>query len=99
LLYESKYKVKYPIKKELTWIKQKDFITSNILPKISKELNKKYKVSNHEIMKMLRGRWRSRNNTWRLRKNGNAKRESRRVRKNTEMAKVIFLKISDLILM
>ncbi|CAG8764727.1 15125_t:CDS:2, partial [Dentiscutata erythropus] len=38
-------------------------------------------------MKMLRGRWRSQNNTWRLRKNGNAKRESRRVRKNTEMAK------------
>lgn len=90
MLYESKYKDKYPIKKEVTWIDQRDFITTNILPKISKALNKKYSVSDYEIMKMLRGRWRSRNNTWRIKQRGDVKRENRRVKKNNEMLKVIF---------
>lgn len=93
-MYEAKYKMKYPIKSEVKWIEQKDYISSKILPKLSKQINKKYKVSNYEIMKMLRGRWRSRNRTWRIGLKGDLKRDRRRLKKNTEMAKVVFFIIT-----
>jgi hypothetical protein len=96
LLYESKYKYKYPIKKELTWIEQKDFVITKILPKISKIINDKYKVSNYEIMEMLRMRWRSRHNTWQIEQRGDKKREDRRKKKNNEMLKVIFFIITKM---
>ncbi|GET67284.1 hypothetical protein GLOIN_2v1488788 [Rhizophagus irregularis DAOM 181602=DAOM 197198] len=39
---------------------QKDNIVTKLLPPLYKLVNKKYKVSNSDLLKMLYGRWRSR---------------------------------------
>jgi hypothetical protein len=90
LIYKSKYKRKYPFKPECTWEEQ-PYLTEELLPKLSKTLNKKYTVSDTEIRKMLYTRQRSIHRQWRIKINGKEKEDKRRKLKNTEMANVRFL--------
>ncbi|GBC11014.2 hypothetical protein GLOIN_2v1489320 [Rhizophagus irregularis DAOM 181602=DAOM 197198] len=57
---DSELKDVYSINYELTWAEQKDNIVTKLLPPLYKLVNKKYKVSNSDLLKMLYGRWRSR---------------------------------------
>jgi hypothetical protein len=60
------------------------------LPKLSKILNSKYTISDYEIKKMLYMRHRTMHRQWRVKITGNEKINKRRMKKNTEMAKVRF---------
>ena len=88
MLYNSKYKKIYEINIERTWESQRDKIAVKLLPKIAKEINKKYTVAIEEIRKMLYTNWRTKNRGWHLRINGDEERDKRRKRKNTEMKAV-----------
>ncbi|GBC50882.2 hypothetical protein GLOIN_2v1488788 [Rhizophagus irregularis DAOM 181602=DAOM 197198] len=57
---DSELKDVYSINYELTWAEQKDNIVTKLLPPLYKLVNKKYKVSNSDLLKMLYGHWRSR---------------------------------------
>lgn len=88
MIYKSKYKQIYEIKKERTWESQRDMIITKILPKLAKKINKKYTVAIEEIKQMLYTNWRSRNRLWRLKENGYEKQNKRRMKKNTAMKTV-----------
>ncbi|GET62646.1 hypothetical protein GLOIN_2v1488788 [Rhizophagus irregularis DAOM 181602=DAOM 197198] len=84
---DSELKDVYSINYELTWAEQKDNIVTKLLPPLYKLVNKKYKVSNSDLLKMLYGRWRSRHRVSNIRKQGEAqiKRNKRRAMKNSRM--------------
>ena len=85
MLYKSKYKKVYEIKIDRMWESQWDKIIVKLLPKIAKEINKKYTVAIEEIRKMLYTNWRTKNREWHVRENGDEERNKRRKKKNTEM--------------
>ncbi|RHZ50402.1 hypothetical protein Glove_499g61 [Diversispora epigaea] len=87
LVYNSKYKTKYLIKPELTWVEQRDFIITKLLPRLSKIMNKKYIVSDTDLLEMIHTRWETRHRIHRTIVKGNRKIELRRLRKNTDMQK------------
>ncbi|PKK57097.1 hypothetical protein RhiirC2_858354 [Rhizophagus irregularis] len=84
---DSELKDVYSINYELTWAEQKDNIVTKLLPPLYKLVNKKYKVSNSDLLKMLYGRWRSRHYVSNIIKQGEAqiKRNKRRAMKNSRM--------------
>ena len=90
---DSELKDVYSINNELTWAEQKDNIVTKLLPPLYKLVNKKYKVSNGDLLKMLYGRWRSRHRVSNIRKQGEAqiKRNKRRAMKNSRMQDVNYL--------
>ena len=91
--HDSELKDVYSINYELTWAEQKDNIVTKLLPPLYKLVNKKYKVSNGDLLKMLYGRWRSRHRVSNIRKQGEAqiKRNKRRAMKNSRMQDVNYL--------
>lgn len=60
------------------------------MPKLSKALNKKYTVTDTELLEMIQVRWETRRRIHRVKVKGNRKMELRRLKKNTEMANVRF---------
>lgn len=91
MIYHSKYESRYPIKPECTWVEQRDFIITKLLPRLSKILNKKYTVSDTDLLEMIHVRWETRHRVHRTIVKGNRKKELRRMKKNTDMQKVGFL--------
>ncbi|GET66738.1 hypothetical protein GLOIN_2v1485488 [Rhizophagus irregularis DAOM 181602=DAOM 197198] len=57
---DSEFKDIYEIDSDRTWLEQKENIITKLLPPLYKLVNKKYNVSNSDILKMLHGRWCSR---------------------------------------
>ncbi|GBC21047.2 hypothetical protein GLOIN_2v1776825 [Rhizophagus irregularis DAOM 181602=DAOM 197198] len=57
---DSELKDIYEINNERTWLEQKENIITKLLLPLYKLVNKKYNVSNSDILKMLHGRWHSR---------------------------------------
>jgi hypothetical protein len=49
----------YKIDDTLTWADQRDDIVTKLFLPLYKLVNKKYDVSNNDLLKMLYGRWRS----------------------------------------
>jgi Mg-chelatase subunit ChlI len=88
LLYKSKYKKIFEIKAELTWLEQRDDVITKILPKLTKEINKKYKVASVEIKDMLKMNLKMRRREWRLKVLGKTKQNRRRMNKNAYMKTV-----------
>ncbi|CAG8537333.1 5572_t:CDS:2, partial [Gigaspora rosea] len=71
----------YYIDEKLTWTDQKNDIITKLLPALCKEVNKKYNVSQQELLKMLYGRWRARHREFNIRKQGDEQVERNRRRK------------------
>lgn len=69
---------------------QKNDIITKLLPPLYKLVNKKYDVSNQDILNMLYGRWRSRHRVKNIESQGQeqVKTNKRRVAKNTRMQEV-----------
>jgi hypothetical protein len=80
----------YEIDDERTWAEQKENVISKLLPPLYKLVNKKYNVSNSDLLKMLHGRWRSRHRIHNIKMQGEerTKRDKRRAKKNTRMQDV-----------
>jgi hypothetical protein len=57
---DSELKEVYKIDDTLTWADQRDNIVAKLLPPLYKFVNKKYDISNNDLLKMLYGRWRFR---------------------------------------
>jgi len=87
---DSELKDIYQIDEKLTWVEQREDIISKLLPPLYKLVNKKYNVTNNNILKMLYGRWRSRHRVNNIEMQGEdkVKYEKRRVKKNTRMQDV-----------
>lgn len=87
---DSELKDIYEIDHEITWSEQRDKIITKLLPPLYKLVNKRYSVSNSELLKMLHGRWRSRHrvNNIKIKGDEKIKKEKRRVRKNARMQDV-----------
>jgi len=87
---DSELKDLYEINNKLTWIEQKHEIITKLLPPLYKLINKKYNVSNNELLKMLHGRWRSRHRVSNIEMQGEdkVKRNKRRAKKNSRMQDV-----------
>jgi hypothetical protein len=83
----------YKIDDMLTWADQIDDIVTKLLPPLYKLVNKKYDVSNNDLLKMLYGRWRSRHCVNNIKNQGEeqVKRNNRRIGKNTKMQDVNYL--------
>ena len=77
----------YEIDYKHTWSEQKQDIITKLLPPLYKLVNKKYNVSNSDLVKMLHGRWRSRHRTSNIKKQGEdrIKQDKRRAKKNSRM--------------
>src|SRR5581483_4107932 len=88
---DSELKDVYEINNERTWAEQKESIITTLLPPLYKLVNKRYTVSNSDLLRMLHGRWRSRHRVQNIRLQGeeNAKQNNRRIKKNTRMQDVI----------
>jgi hypothetical protein len=71
-------------------VDQRDNIITKLLPKLSKALNKKYTVSDTELLEMIHVRWETRHRIYRVKMKGNRKMELRRYKKNVKMANVRF---------
>lgn len=69
---------------------QKEEIITKLLPPLYKLINKKYSVTNNELLKMLYKRWRSRHrvNNIKLQGEEQVKKNKRRVKKNSRMQDV-----------
>lgn len=82
---DSELKNIYEIDSERTWLEQKETIITKLLPPLYKLVNKKYNVSNSDILKMLHGRWRSRHRVNNIKKQGDdkVKVDRRRLKKNS----------------
>ena len=80
----------YEIDNERTWAEQKECIITKLLPPLYKLVNKKYSVSNSDLLKMLYGRWRSRHRMHNIKMQGEekTKQDKRRAKKNTRMQDV-----------
>ena len=78
------------IDEKLTWLEQKSDIVTKLIPPLYKLVNKKYDVTNNDLLKMLYGRWRSRHRAHNIEMQGEeeVKRNKRRVSKNTRMKDV-----------
>ncbi|KAF0504536.1 hypothetical protein F8M41_019513 [Gigaspora margarita] len=87
-LVDSALKDTYCIDEKLTWADQKNDIITKLLPVLCKKVDKKYNVSQQELLKMLYGRWRARHREFNIRKQGDEQfeRNKRRKAKNS-MAK------------
>jgi hypothetical protein len=90
---DSELKEVYKIDDMLTWADQRDDIVTKLLPPLYKLVNKKYAVSNNDLLKMLYGRWRSRHRVNNIKNQGEeqVKRNNRRIGKNTKMQDVNYL--------
>ena len=88
---DSELKDVYEINNEYTWAEQKESIITTLLPPLYKLVNKRYTVSNSDLLRMLYGRWHSRYRVHNIRLQGeeNAKQNNRRIKKNTRMQDVI----------
>ncbi|CAB5351787.1 unnamed protein product [Rhizophagus irregularis] len=75
----------YEIDSDRTWLEQKENIITKLLPPLYKLVNKKYNVSNSDILKMLHGRWRSRHHVSNIKKqeDDKVKMDRRRLKKNS----------------
>ncbi|GET62959.1 hypothetical protein GLOIN_2v1485488 [Rhizophagus irregularis DAOM 181602=DAOM 197198] len=73
------------IDSECTWLEQKETIITKLLPPLYKLVNKKYNVSNSNILKMLHRHWRSRHCVSNIKKQGDdkVKMDRRRLKKNS----------------
>ena len=73
------------INDELTWLEQKEDIITKLLPPLYKLVNKKYNVSNSDLLAMLYGRWRSHHRVKQIETHGQeqVKINKRRVAKNS----------------
>ncbi|CAB4488602.1 unnamed protein product [Rhizophagus irregularis] len=82
---DSELKDIYEIDSERTWLEQKENIITKLLLLLYKLVNKKYNVSNSDILKMLHGRWRSRHHVSNIKKQGDdkVKMDRRRLKKNS----------------
>jgi hypothetical protein len=80
----------YKIDDKLTWAEQKEEIITKLLPSLYKLVNKKYSVTNSELLKMLYGRWRSRHRVSNIEIQGEdkVKKNKRRAKKNSRMQDV-----------
>jgi hypothetical protein len=87
---DSEFKDLYVIDEKLTWIEQKNDIVTKLIPSLYKLVNKKYDVTNHDLLEMLYRRWRSRHRAHNIEMQGEeeVKRNKRRVFKNTRMQDV-----------
>lgn len=87
---DSELRDVYEINNEHTWVEQKESIVTKLLPPLYKLVNKKYNVSNGDLLKMLYGRWRSRHRVHNIKIQGDEKTEynKRRAKKNTRMQDV-----------
>jgi hypothetical protein len=90
---DSKLKEVYKIDDTFTWADQRDDIVIKLLPPLYKLVNKKYDVSNNDLLNMLYGRWRSRHRVNNIKNQGEeqVKRNNRRIGKNTKMQDVNYL--------
>lgn len=73
------------INDELTWLEQREDIITKLLPPLYKLVNKKYNVSNSDLLAMLYGRWRSRHRVKQIETHGQeqVKINKRRAAKNS----------------
>ena len=80
----------YEIDHERTWVGQRDEIISKLLPPLYKLVNKKYNVTNSDLLKMLYGRWHSHHRIHNIKMQGEekTKKNRRRAKKNTRMQDV-----------
>jgi hypothetical protein len=80
----------YEIDNEHTWAEQKECIITKLLPPLYKLVNKKYNVSNSDLLKMLYGRWHSCHHIHNIKMQGEekTKQNNRRVKKNANMQDV-----------
>jgi hypothetical protein len=90
---DSELKEVYKIDDTFTWADQRDDIVTKLLLPLCKLVNKKYDVSNNDLLKMQYGRWRSRHHVNNIKNQGEeqVKRNNRRIRKNTKMQNVNYL--------
>ncbi|PKY56567.1 hypothetical protein RhiirA4_476958 [Rhizophagus irregularis] len=77
----------FKIDDKLTWVEQKEDIITKLLPPLYKLVNKKYSVTNSDLLKMLYGRWRSRHRINNIGMQGKERVEQnkRRAKKNSKM--------------
>ncbi|GET66737.1 hypothetical protein GLOIN_2v1485488 [Rhizophagus irregularis DAOM 181602=DAOM 197198] len=82
---DSEFKDIYEIDSDRTWLEQKENIITKLLPPLYKLVNKKYNVSNSDILKMLHGRWCSRHRVSNIKKqrDDKVKMDRRRLKKNS----------------
>ena len=87
---DSELKDIYKIDEKRTWVGQIEDIKTKLLPPLYKLANKKYSVTNDDILKMLYRRWRSRHRVSNIAIQGadKVKLEKRRVKKNSRMQAV-----------
>jgi hypothetical protein len=87
---ESELKDVYKIDYNRTWAEQKEDVITKLLPPLYKLINKKYDVSNSDLLEMLHRRWRSRHrvNNIKIQGEEKVKKEKRRVKKNARMQSV-----------
>ncbi|GET54523.1 hypothetical protein GLOIN_2v1485488 [Rhizophagus irregularis DAOM 181602=DAOM 197198] len=69
---DSEFKDIYEIDSDRMWLEQKENIITKLLSPLYKLVNKKYNVSNSDILKMLHGRWRSRHRVSNIKKRAQA---------------------------
>ena len=87
---DSELKDIYEIDNKRTWAEQKDDVVTKLLPPLYKLVNKKYNVSNSNLLRMLYGRWRSRHRVSNIEKQGEEKikQNKRRTNKNSRLQDV-----------
>ena len=87
---DSELKGLYVVDNKLTWAEQKDQIITKLIPSLYKLVNKKYDVTNKDLLKMLYARWRSRHRIHNIEIQGEVqvKKNKRRASKNTRMQDV-----------
>lgn len=87
---DSELRDVFNINDKLTWVEQKEDIITKLLPPLYKLVNKKYNISNNDLLKMLYRRWRSRHRVYNIEIQGEEKikQNKRRAAKNTRMQEV-----------
>lgn len=87
---DSELRDVYEIDNKRTWAEQKEDIITKLLPPLYKLVNKKYNVSNGDLLKMLYGRWRSRHRVHNIKIQGDekVKENKRRMKKNSRVGEV-----------
>jgi len=80
----------YKIDERQTWAEQKENVVTKLLPPLYKLVNKKYNITNGELLKILYGRWRSRHRVSNIKNQGEEriKQDKRRAKKNSRMQDV-----------
>jgi hypothetical protein len=87
---DSELKDVYEIDHKCTWADQKDDIITKLLPPLYKLVNKKYNVSNGNLLRMLYGCWCSCHRVSNIEKQGEdkMKQNKRRANKNSRLQDV-----------